>query len=101
MSSATYAARDVNNALEILEREIRAGRSLRRFLTDYGVVVVLLVLYLPFWSSPQTSGLLPVLIVLFSLHAVAEARSQQRQKLVLDALRQMQQAIYREAMPNP
>ena len=100
MSTATYAARDISNALEAVEREIRAGKSLRRFLTDYGFVVVLLVLYLPFWSSAHTSELLPILVVLLSLHAVAETRAQQRQKLLLDALRQLQQTIYREATPN-
>ena len=100
MSSATYAARDINNALEALDRDIRAGKSLRRFITDYGFIVVLLVCYLPFWSSAHVSELLPILVVLLSLHAMAETRAQQRQKLLSDALRQMQQAIYREATPN-
>src|SRR4051812_35167054 len=31
MSSATYAARDINNALNTVERDIKAANSLRRF----------------------------------------------------------------------
>jgi hypothetical protein len=100
MSSATYAARDINKAFEAVEREIRDARSLRRFFTDYGIVILLLVFYLPLWTSAHTSEVLPALVVLLSLHTVAETRAQQRQKLLLDALREMQQAIYRAAEPD-
>jgi hypothetical protein len=100
MSSATYAARDINNALETIERDIRAANSLRRFITDYGAVLAITACYLyatAFRPSSSASEFLPMLVVLFSLHAVSEIRAQQRQKLLLSALRQMQQAIYREA----
>ena len=103
MSSATYAARDVNKALETIERDIKDSKSLRRFVTDYGFVLALTAFYVyatTFRPASSTSEFLPLLVVLFSLHAVSEFRAQQRQKLLLDALRQMQQAIYREAVSS-
>src|SRR2546423_1368447 len=100
MSSAEYISRDSNHALEAIEREITASKSFRRFAADYGAVVILLVCYLPFWRSTQLSGLLPLMVVLLSLHAVAEVRAQQRQKLLLDALRDLQRLVVNEATPD-
>ncbi len=101
MGSATYIARDSNNAFEAIEREITASKSLRRFLTDYGAVFAILAFYAPFeWSSWQSSGVVPLMIVLLSLFSVAEVRAQQRQKLLLDALKDLQRLAVREATPN-
>ena len=100
MSSATYISRDTNLAFDAIEREIIASKSLRRFLTDYGVAFALLLCYAPFWWSSQSSAVLPLLVVVLSFHAAAEVRAQQRQKLLLEALRELQRLVVREATSN-
>ena len=103
MSSATYATRDISNALEVIERDIKAAKPLRRFISDYGAVVALIACYAYASSlrpSAGASDFLPLVVVLLSLHVVSEMRAQQQQKLLLHALREMQRVIEREATPD-